>query len=40
MGTEKTRLAKVLQTVHSTDSGAVPIGRVTSMTPSRSHRYS
>lgn len=28
------------QTAHATDSGAVPRGRVTSNTPSRSHRYS
>ncbi len=40
MGIEKTRLASLLHTAHVTDSGAVPTGRVTSNTPSCSHRYS
>ena len=33
MGAEKTRLASLVHTVHVTDSGAVPSGRVTSNTP-------
>ena len=40
MGIEKTRLASLPHTEHVTDSGAVPSGRVTSNTPSCSHRYS
>ena len=40
MGIEKARPASLLHTPHVTDSGAVPSGRVTSNTPSRSHRYS
>ncbi len=40
MGIEKTRLASLPHTEHVTDSGAVPSGRVTSNTPSRSHLYS
>ncbi len=40
MGIEKTRLDSLLHTAHATDSGAAPNGRVTSNTPSRSHRYS
>jgi hypothetical protein len=40
MGAEKIRLASLLQTGHVIDFGAVPSGRITSNTPSWSHRYS
>jgi hypothetical protein len=38
IGAENTRLASLLHTGHAIDSGAVPSARVTSNTPSWSHR--
>jgi hypothetical protein len=40
MGLENTRPESLAHTGQAIDLGAVPIGRVTSNAPSRSHRYS
>ena len=40
IGLEKTRAASLAHAGQAIDAGAVPIGRVTSNAPSRSHRYS
>lgn len=39
IGAEKTRTASLLQTGHGARDPAVPIGRLTSKTPSTTHRY-